>query len=144
MRRMPHVNVRTAAELTGKDRSTITRAIDVGKLSATRDEHGRFLIDPAELERVFGSLSMPSDARTNAVHEPAQPLHESVLARELELVRDTLDRERATHERERREWNEERGFLRSMIERATDQVKALTDQRQPRPGFWQWLTRRQT
>src|SRR5215211_4082113 len=81
MRHMPHVSVRTAAELTGKDRSTITRAIDAGKLSATRDEHGRFLIDPAELERVFGLLSMPSDARTDAVHEHARPLHENALAR---------------------------------------------------------------
>jgi excisionase family DNA binding protein len=149
MRHMPHVSVRTAAELTGKDRSTITRAIDAGKLSATRDEHGRFLIDPAELERVFGSLSMPSDARTDAVHEHARPLHENALARELELVREILERDRATHERERQEWHEERSFLRSMLERQTDQVKLLTDERQraltPRsPSLFSRLFRKNT
>src|SRR5215207_5060799 len=74
MRGMPHVSVRIASELTGKDRSTITRSVDAGKLSATKDEHGRFLIDPAELERVFGSLALPADARIDAVHEHAQAL----------------------------------------------------------------------
>ena len=48
---MPHLSVREAAKLAGKDRSTILRAIDHGRLSATRDEHNRFRIDPAELER---------------------------------------------------------------------------------------------
>src|SRR5215211_4042891 len=114
MRRMPHVSVRIASELTGKDRSTITRAIDAGKLSAAKDEQGRFLIDPSELERVFGSLALPADARTDAVHEHAQPLHDNALAREVVLVREILEGERAAHERERQSWHEERSFLRSM------------------------------
>ena len=59
----------------------------------------------------------------------------SALAREVELVRELWERERRT-------WEEERTFLRSMLERATEQVKVLTDQRQPRPGFWQRLMRR--
>jgi hypothetical protein len=147
MRHMPHVNVRTASELTGKDRSTITRAIDAGKLSASRDEHGRFRIDPAELERVFGSLSMPNGARTDAVHEPASPSHENGLARELELVREILERERSTHERERHEWHDERTFLRTMLERQTEQVKLLTDERQRdqerhSPPLWARLFRK--
>jgi hypothetical protein len=145
MRRMPHVSVRIASELTGKDRSTITRAIDAGKLSATRDEHGRFLIDPAELERVFGALTPPIDARTDAVHENAQPFHESALARELVLIREILDRERAAHERERGEWHEERSFLRTMLEKQTDQVKLLTDQREQErarsPSLFRWFRR---
>lgn len=56
---MPPINVRTAAKLARRNRSTLTRMIENGKLSATRDESGRYLIDPAELERVFGALASP-------------------------------------------------------------------------------------
>ena len=56
---VPPMNARTAAEVTGKDRSTILRAIAHGRLSAAKNEHGQYLIDPAELERVYGSLRIP-------------------------------------------------------------------------------------
>ena len=56
---MPPMNARTAAQLTGKDRSTILRAVESGRLSASKDERGQWLIDPAELERVYGSLRVP-------------------------------------------------------------------------------------
>jgi hypothetical protein len=54
-----------------------------------------------------------------------------------------LERERAEHERERRQWEDERAFLRGMLERRDEQVKLLTDQRQqePPPGFWRRLWR---
>jgi len=42
-----------AARLTGKSRTTIQRAIKSGKLSAPKDEHGNYCIDPAELNRVY-------------------------------------------------------------------------------------------
>src|SRR5262249_57525855 len=42
---------------TGMDKSTISRAIKSGKLSATRKENGGYEIDPAELFRVFAPAS---------------------------------------------------------------------------------------
>ena len=42
-----------AAKETGLARSTIFNAIRSGKVSATRDEHNRFVIDPSELFRVY-------------------------------------------------------------------------------------------
>ncbi len=42
-----------AAELVGRTRPAILKAIQKGKLSATRDAHGRWLVDPAELTRVY-------------------------------------------------------------------------------------------
>lgn len=143
---MPPVNVRTAARLTHRNRSTLTRMIERGKLSATRDESGRYLIDPAELERVFGALASPgadTDAEPDAVHENAQG--HNALARELEVVRELLEAERTMHDRERRTWEEERAFLRGLVEKQTDQVKLLTDQRSEeekqrheRRGWWPW------
>ena len=141
---MTHLSVREAATLASKDRSTILRAIDHGRLSATRDEHSHFRIDPAELERVFGQLQSPA-VRTASEDDampqpaPAETARTATLAREVELLREML----SMHEREREGWEEERTFLRSMLERATDQVKVLTDQRQPGPGFWQRLLRRE-
>ena len=43
-----------AAELTGKSKSTIQRAMNNGKLSYEQDSNARRVIDVSELERVFG------------------------------------------------------------------------------------------
>jgi hypothetical protein len=43
---------RQAAKATGKSKSSISRAIETGRLSANRNG-GRFEIDAAELHRVF-------------------------------------------------------------------------------------------
>jgi excisionase family DNA binding protein len=42
-----------AARATGKSKPTIARAIRTGKLSATRAGNGSFVIDPAELSRLY-------------------------------------------------------------------------------------------
>ena len=125
---MTFINVRTAAQLAGKDRSTIIRAIEEGRLSATRDERSRYRIDPAELERVYGSLRPPdarNDEQSDASPQPASAdaMRAAGLMREVELLREMLDRER-------RSFEEERTFLRGMLERQTEQVKLLTDERQ--------------
>ena len=138
---MPHINVRTAAKLARRNRSTLTRMIERGHLSATRDDGGRYLIDPAELERVFGTLSSPdagTSAQSDAAHEHAH-VH-NALARELEMVRELLSAERTAHERERRTWDDERTFLRKLVEEHAGTVKLLTDERQkadkPKRRWW--------
>lgn len=42
-----------AARAVGKSKSTISRAIDSGRISAMRNDDGSYLIDAAELHRVF-------------------------------------------------------------------------------------------
>src|SRR4051812_38454497 len=132
---MAQVTVSQAAQLTGKNRSTIIRAIEKRHLSASRHEFGQYLLDPAEIERVYGALRSP-DARNGTEHDDASE-SDDAHQRELELLREMLDQERsahahtrADHDRERRSWDEERTFLRGMLERQTDQVKLLTDERQ--------------
>src|SRR5215217_492934 len=135
---MTLINVRTAAQLTGKDRSTIIRAIEEGRLSATRDARRRYLIDPAELERAYGSLRT-LDERSD---EPADEMRHSTsvevmrtaaLGREVELLREMLERERRT-------WDEERTFLRGLVDKQAEQMRMLTDQRERHsPTLWAWL-----
>ena len=132
---MAQVTVSQAAQLIGKNRSTIIRAIEKGHLSASRHEFGQYLIDPAELERVYGTLRTP-DARNGSEHHDA-PASDDAHQRELELLREMLEQERnahartrADHDRERRSFDEERTFLRGMLEKQTEQVRLLTDQRE--------------
>ena len=124
---MASINVRTAAQLIGKDRSTVLRAIESGKLSAARDESGRFMIDPAELERVYGTLAHAaagSDAEPAAMPQPASAdaARAAALEREVALLREM-----------QRQWEEERTFLRGMLEKQTEQVRLITDQREKEP-----------
>ena len=147
---MAFLTASQAADLTGKNRSTIIRAIEKGHLSATKDSFGHYLLDPAELERVYGTLQRV-DARDDAKRQDAMAPNGAVLVREVELLREMLEQERRTNERdraahgeERRTWEEERAFLRAIVERRDEQLKLLTDQRdaEPRPSFWQRLLKR--
>jgi len=65
-----------AAKETGLDKSTISRAIKSGRLSAQRKDGSGYEIDPAELFRVFPpaakeqtSPSLPTDASTDVLLE---------------------------------------------------------------------------
>ncbi len=51
---MAKVGTQRAAELTGRSKSTIQRAMKSGKISSDKDANGRAIIDVSELERVFG------------------------------------------------------------------------------------------
>jgi hypothetical protein len=58
---MPY-SVGEAARATGRNKTTISRAIKSGKLSATHNPDGSYSIDPAELHRVFPFDPATSDA----------------------------------------------------------------------------------
>lgn len=62
---MAKVGAQRAADLTGKSKSTIQRAMNSGKLSYEMDANNRRIIDVSELERVFG-LSSPAQSNTAA------------------------------------------------------------------------------
>ena len=50
---MVYLSLREAAERAGTSKSTILRAIQSGRMSASRNDTGGYDIDPAELFRVF-------------------------------------------------------------------------------------------
>lgn len=50
---MAGLSLSQAAKATGRSKSTIGRAIESGKLSASRNDDGTFSIDPSELFRAF-------------------------------------------------------------------------------------------
>jgi excisionase family DNA binding protein len=132
-----------AAELTGKSRSTIWRACKRGRLSALKTDTGDYLIEPAELERVFGSLQQRNRSHADAPKPNATVPATALLEQELEHTRELLDRERAVFDRDRRVWEDERTFLRHLVEQHTEQLRLITHEpaepEQRRAGFWRRL-----
>ncbi|MEM6811033.1 MAG: entry exclusion 1 domain-containing protein [Pseudomonadota bacterium] len=80
---MAKVGAQRAAELTGKSKSTIQRAMNSGKLSYELDNNNRRTIDVSELERVFG-LKAPT----------AEKQQTSSVEDELQKAADLLEMER--------------------------------------------------
>jgi uncharacterized protein involved in type VI secretion and phage assembly len=87
-----------AAQVTGKNRSTLLRAIKTGKLSAHKQDDGSYLIDSSELFRVYdaqGAL-VQMHKHAQATHNPAQGTQNELieaLREQIELLRDQVIRE---------------------------------------------------
>lgn len=60
-----------AAKATSKSKSTISKAIKSGRISAHKDETGMFHIDPSELHRVYPS-TVSSERNETPVNTPAK------------------------------------------------------------------------
>lgn len=114
-------SLREAAEVCGKSRSTVHRALKSGKLSGSKDDSGEWSIDGAELARVFPwDISGHGDRDAMGQHR-ATPEASDILSMKVAMLEDQLERERETV-----------ADLRKRLDRAEDRVTALTDQRVPR------------
>ena len=120
-----------AANAAGKAKSTIFKACKDGVISFSRDERGRFLIEPVELHRVFP----PASAERSSKPPSQQPrtneetlktaIERDFLKREVEQLRTLLEDMKS----ERDEW------------RRQAQTLALTDQRKPELPQRSWWKR---
>lgn len=120
---MPY-SLAQAAEATGTNRTTILRAIKVGKVSATKDANGNWTVEPAELHRVYPPAHQ--GARPER-HQRAQAA-EAVLTAQIAALRETADLLRAQLEDVRRDRDAWRG-----------QAERLLPAPAPRP-WWRRLT----
>jgi hypothetical protein len=117
-----------AAAACGVNKSTILRAIKAGKVSASKDEHGEWHLDPAECHRVYP----PAAERTNAPQRYAAPdakeiadAHQrAALAVEVAMLREQVADARG----DRDAWRDQAQRL------------AIADQRQRRP-WWKLFGR---
>ncbi len=83
----------TASKATGKSKPTIQRAIQSGKISATRNADGSYLIDPSELHRVYPLVTGYSNETSN-VKQSVTPEIGGVLRGEIERLQEERERER--------------------------------------------------
>lgn len=93
-----------AATATGISKATITRALKSGKISGQKDESGAWVIDPAELHRVFPPVSS-GNTETRTMQQSATPDKTpeiTALERENQMLREALSDAR----QERDRWHE--------------------------------------
>jgi len=83
----------SAAKATGKSKTTIQRAITKGRISASKDDIGRYVIEASELHRVFPLVSHATVARPSH-SDTMRPLGETPLQVKIEALDAMLDRER--------------------------------------------------
>jgi hypothetical protein len=130
----------TAAKATGKAKSVISRAIKEGKISAVKNEHGSYSIDPAELHRVYPPVSQSngtSNPDWNDKQPPISLTGTGGLEIELQNLREQLSSLRLEREREREQLTDQIQDLRQRLDRADEERRdkdrqltaLLTDQR---------------
>ena len=139
---MPTLTLNQAAKAAKKAKATLLEAIKNGRMSAPKDEFGRYQIDPAELFRVY-----PPDQSETSPDDRERPREETG---ETSTLRVTVD-----HLRELiRQIESERDDLRGRLNQSEDERRAtqarltalLTDQSakpalEPTPSFWKKLFR---
>lgn len=116
------LSLSAAAKDVGRSKSTLSRAIGQGRMSATRCDDGSYQIDPAELYRVF-----PTPAPQPAALNTAQPALErdGTLRMQLELAERERDRERQERSRERDQMQATIDDLRTRLDRAESRIAGL-------------------
>ena len=134
---MPYT-LKQAAESVGESKTALLRAIQSGKISAKRGNHGQWLIDPAELHRVYTPTAGVGRASGGASET-------GVSESEIRLLHDMLTDQRTTIEGLE---NVISDLMARLDREADDRRRAyaqltglLTDQRQPAQGkkrWWPW------
>lgn len=128
-------SISRAAKETGLSKSTISRAIKAGKISASRQDDGAYLIEPAELFRVYPrSVAQPtSEARHEARRNPdekASATHTKdieILQVKLAMTEALLSQERENSRRQQETVED----LRRRLDAASERVLALAQPSQP-------------
>src|SRR5512144_964496 len=78
-----------AARAANVSKTTIQRAIKSGRLSASRQENGSYVIDPAELHRAFPGVSRDRD-RDGEMKQSVTVNATGELRVEIEMLREQL------------------------------------------------------
>lgn len=122
-----------AARTTGKSKTTLTRAIKAGRLSATRRDDGSYEIDGAELSRVYATVAapVPGETSTGNVARDATP------DRDTGATPATLDVELLTRQAA---LEAELAGLKAMV----DELRQSRDQAQRQADSWQQQAERAT
>lgn len=144
------LSLKQAASRVGKGKSTLQRDIKAGRLSAPRDDRGRYKIDPAELARVYpDEFVLHEDAREHG-DVPKRPVsshgdsmghpkpshtgnnghtgtdQSATTAEAMALVRDMMTRVETAKQEEIRRLEETIEDLRERLDSASSQNRALT------------------
>ena len=124
-----------AAQETGLTKPAIFKSIKNGKISASKDARGQWMIDPAELFRVYAPASKKETAEPQTAH-----LSLLLKLKELEAKLDVTDQRLRDKDQEINDLKAQRDHWRTQAEHIT---RLLTDGRaheqKKKSGLWAWL-----
>jgi hypothetical protein len=133
----------TAAKATGKSRTSILRAIEKGKISASKNAHGEWDIDPSELHRVYPAKETPNSSVNSAYATPANTdllIENRGLKVKLEAadqrMRDALDQVADLRLRLDQSEEERRKAQSQLTALLTDQRDQAAREKPKRRGWW--------
>lgn len=133
-----------AAKATGKNKTTIQRAIKNGKISASKGDSGSYEIDPAELHRVFPPFAVQHDAQhlqSNDTQQGVFASSHSNLGRILELEKALAVAHEKAHglESQKDQMADTINDLRKRLDSSEGRVTALLTDTRPKPiSWWPW------
>ena len=141
-----YISLNDAAKLTGRAKSTISKALKSGKMSyvSRDDESGAYEIDPAEALRVFPPKQ--ETTKGDQKETPSKSIGNSALAMEVKMLREQMGQMETMHDRERQLLVNQIEDMKVEAERRNGEhmatIAALTDQRkqEPKPGLWARVT----
>ena len=129
-----------AAKATGKNKTTIQRAVKSGKISAAKGDSGSYEIDPSELHRVFPPAVAQRDAQhlqSNDTQQENIAFSNGNLARVLELEKElAVAHERADGlEAQKDQMADTISDLRKRLDSSEGRVTALLTNNTPKRGL---------
>ena len=136
---MPAISLGTAAKRAGVSRPTMWRLVKSGKVSASRNARGAWIIEESEFARAFPDnghtrVNSSADGSLNS-DEMVFEQSENALRAEVQVLRETVAELRA----DKATLNERVGQLLKIVETQAEQNRLLTDQRPPkRWKWWPW------
>lgn len=127
-----------ASTQTGKSKSTLSRAIKQGKISASKNDDGSFSIEPAELFRVYKRVydataetakNATDGTPRNPTETPEKDIEIATLRAELHAAREKIDdlKQQADEIREDRDqWRQQ-----------ANRLLAAPPKTEHKKGFWE-------
>lgn len=136
-------SLKQAAEAVGMGKPAILKAIQNGRVSAEKDEKGRWQIDPAELHRVYPPVSENGSKNGSGERQetPKNNNGNSILQREVELLRERLADKDGVIDDLRRRLDTEGEERRKLTALLTDQRKQADKQAQEATERVSWWSR---
>jgi hypothetical protein len=130
----PYISLNEMALLTGKAKSTISKALKNGKMSyISKDpKTGAYEIDPSEAERVFPQKQ--ETAKGYHLKNPRNPIENSALQIKLEVMEQRFNDAQATIEDLRTRLDTESAERRQLTALLTDQREKPVEEQ--RKGLW--------
>lgn len=134
---MALLTLKEASEQVGLTRPAVFKAIKSGKLSATKDSHGRFQIDPAELFRVYPPIKKDETQVEPSFKMETDGLRREIDQRDLRIndLRSQIDDLRA----DRDHWRQQATALLTHQPDSAPEVGADAERAGFRLPPWVWL-----